>query len=161
MKMNTLLITLSSLIALSGAATADERKSERKFNSHHQQHNPAYMHKNSLGRLELTNEQRAAIEALRVSQRQSRQDNSEQNVERQAWQALLDAPQFDMTSARELLEKKQARQLERQLHSMQLQHQIRQLLTDEQRQQLDSQGTKMRFERRKESRRAKLQNADS
>ncbi|GHG76158.1 hypothetical protein GCM10010919_30800 [Alishewanella longhuensis] len=160
MKAKTLLITLSTLIALSGVAVADEMKHERKFKAH-EQHNPAYMHKKIFSRLDLTSEQRTAIKELMVAQRQNRPERAAESRDRQAWQALMDAPQFDMTSARELLEKKQARQLERQLQAMQLQHQIRQLLTDEQRQQLDSQRGKARFERTKEERRVKPQNADS
>lgn len=161
MKAKTLLITLSTLIALSGVAIADEVKSERKFKAHDQQHAPTYMHKKIFSGLDLTAEQRTAIKALMTAQRQNRPERLAEPADRQAWQALMDAPQFDMTSARELLEKKHARQLERQLHAMQLQHQIRQLLTEEQRQQLDSQRGKPRFERTKEGRRAKPQNADS
>ena len=161
MKAKTLLITLSTLIALSGVAVADEVKSERKFKAHGEQHNPAHMHKKAFSRLDLTTEQRAAIKELMVAHRQARQERTAEPADHQAWQALMDAPQFDATSARELLEKKQARQLERQLQSMQLRHQIRQLLTDEQRQQLDSQRSPERFERSKEGRRGKAEKADA
>lgn len=158
MKAKTLLITLSTLMALSGTAVADEVKNERKFKAHGQQHSPAPMHKKAFSRLDLTTEQRAAIKELMVAQRQTRQEGTTAPADRQAWQALMDAPQFDATSARELLEKKQARQLERQLQSLQLRHQIRQLLTEEQRQQLDSQRG---FERSKERRRGKAEKTDA
>lgn len=161
MKMNTLLITLSTLIALSGAAIAGEVTSKPKFNAHSQQHHQADKYKKMFSRLDLSSEQRAAIKTLMLAQRQNRSERPKAMANSQAWQAVMDAPQFDMTSARELLEQKQARQLEWQLQAMQLQHQIRQLLTEEQRQQLDHQRGKTRFERTKEGRRAKPQDAAS
>lgn len=160
MKMKTLLITLSTLIAVSGVAIADEVKRERKAPMYSEQHTPDYRHKKMLGRLDLSAEQRAAIKALMATHRQERQERPAEPLDRQAWQALMDAPQFDATSARDLLEKKQARQLERQLQAMQLQHQIRQILTDEQRQQLDSERAP-RFERTKEGRRSKARHSES
>lgn len=160
MKVKTLLITLSTLIAVSGVAIADEIKRERKAPAYSEQHTPDYRHKKMLGRLELSVEQRAAIKALMATHRQERQGRSPEPADRQAWQAVMDAPQFDATSARDLLEKKQARQLERQLQAMQLQHQIRQILTDEQRQQLDSERAQ-RFERTKEGRRGKARHTES
>lgn len=153
MKMKTLLITLSTLIAVSGVAIADEAKRERKAPTYSEQHTPDYRHKKMLGRLDLSAEQRAAIKALMATHRQER---PAEPLDRQAWQALMDAPQFDATSARDLLEKKQARQLQ----AMQLQHQIRQILTDEQRQQLDSERAP-RFERTKEGRRSKARHTES
>lgn len=160
MKAKILIVTLTTLMALSGTAVADEAKNARKFKVHTEQHNPAAMHNKALSKLDLTAEQRVAITALLDAHRQQRPERTVDATERQAWQALMAAPQFDVTSARELLEKKQARQLERQLQSMQLQHQIRQLLTEEQREQLDSQRRPERFERAKE-RRAKAEKAQA
>lgn len=161
MKAKTLFITLSALVAMSGAAVAEEVRSERRLKIHDQQHAPAYMHKKIFSRLDLTSEQRAAIKKLMADQRQSRPERLMEPADRQAWQALMDAPQFDKTSARELMQKKQARQLERQLQAMQLQHQIRQLLTEEQRQQLDNQRKKGGSDPVRDGRRAKAQQADS
>lgn len=160
MKMKTVLITLSTLLILSSGAIAGETANDRKLKLTSGQPVQARLNK-SLKQLALTSEQQLAIQALLVEQRQTRVVSPTTAVDRQAWQILMDAPQFDKTSARELLEKRQARQFEQQLHAIQLQHQIRQLLTEEQRQQLDSQRSKKRSEGLKELRRSKAALAES
>ncbi|WP_423185474.1 Spy/CpxP family protein refolding chaperone [Alishewanella sp. d11] len=160
MKMKTVLITLGALLVLSGGVIANETANERALKVSSGQPLQARLNKN-LKQLALTPEQQVAIQALVAEHRQNRAPRSEAPFDRQAWRTLMDAPQFDKTSARELLEKRQGRQLEQQLHAMQLQHQIRQLLTDEQRQQLDSQRAKKRSERTKERRRSKAALAES
>ena len=160
MKMNTVLITLSTLLMLSGGVIAKETANERELKVSSGQPVQARLNK-SLKQLALTSEQQVAIQALVAEHRQNRALGSAAPFDQAAWRSLMDAPQFDPTSARELLEKRQGRQLEQQLHAMQLQHQIRQLLTDEQRQQWDSQRTKHRSEKQKERRRSKAALAES
>lgn len=160
MKINTVLITLGALLVLSGGVIAKETANERELKVSNGQPLQARLNK-SLKQLALTPEQQVAIQALVAEHRQNRELRSAAPFDPAAWRTLMDAPQFDPTSARELLEKRQGRQLEQQLHAMQLQHQIRQLLTDEQRQQWDSQRAKQRSERTKERRRSKAALAES
>lgn len=160
MKMKTVLITLGTLLVLSGGVIAKEAANERELKESSGQHLQARMHKR-LKQLALTPEQQAAIQALVAEHRQNRTLRAKVPFDRQAWQTLMDAPQFDKTTARELLEKRQQRQLEQQLNAMYLQHQIRQILTDEQRQQWDGQRAKQRSERTKERRSIKAALAES
>lgn len=146
MKATTLLFALTTLVFVSTTTLADDAASERKF-KHKPTEAPAFFMKKQLGQLELTEQQQAQIQTLLQDQRAKMQENKPERPDRQAFKELMDAPQFDVTTARALLEKQQQGHLERQLQSLQLQHQIRQVLTAEQREKLDNLRHKKRGER--------------
>ena len=154
MKAKTLLLTLSTLVAFSSASMAAAPDSAEKAPHQHkqqqqkrQQMSPGAMIKRQLAGLDLSAEQKQAVAAVLAEHRANQGDASERTADRQAWQALMDAPQFDQTTAKVLLEKRRAKQEERQLHGLQIRHQINQILTVEQREQLKNQ----REERRSKS----------
>lgn len=146
MKATTLLLALTTLVFVSSTTLADDNASERKF-KHKSTEAPAFFMKKQLGQLELTEQQQTEIQAVLQNHRANMQKSKQERPDRQAFKELMDAPQFDLTTARALLEKQQQAHLERQLQSLQLQHQIRQLLTAEQREKLDNLRHKKRTER--------------
>ncbi|GGW64122.1 hypothetical protein GCM10008111_20010 [Alishewanella tabrizica] len=160
MNVKTVLMTLSTLFMLNGPAIADEVNpvvaEQRQGQAQGKKHGPANMYHKAFRQLDLSAAQQAEITALLEAHRQAQPARQRDAEGRAAWQALMDAPQFDATSARELLTQRQSKQLERQLQRLQLDHQIRQVLTDEQRQQWDSKRAQ-RGERMKERRRMKTE----
>jgi periplasmic protein CpxP/Spy len=162
MKTKPLLVTLTALFIFTGSAAADTASLESVVDIIGKQHNMRSKPLQAFSQLALTVEQQAAMQQVIQNHRKNWQADATGNTnrkhghDRQAWQAIMDAPQFDATSARELLEKNQTKRLERQLRYLQLRHELRQLLTEEQRQQLDEQRRQPRLERPGEQRRAKL-----
>lgn len=160
MNVKTVLVTLSTLFMLNGPAIADEVNpvvaEQSQGQAQGKKHGPARMYHKAFSQLNLSTAQQAEIAALLDTHRQAQPARQGDTERRAAWQALMDAPQFDVTSARELLTQRQSKQLERQLQRLQLEHQIRQVLTDEQRQQWDTQRAQ-RGERMKERRREKTE----
>lgn len=109
--------------------------------------------------LDLTDQQRQQIRELMQAHRAAKP-----TAQRDAMQALLDAPQFDEQAARDLLAQRTAQREQRQLAGLKLQHQIRQLLTSEQReqlQQLQQQRHSKRYDKADKQRRWHKQSTDN
>ncbi|MDP5205867.1 Spy/CpxP family protein refolding chaperone [Alishewanella sp. SMS8] len=158
MKAKTLLLTLGTLVAFSSASMAAAPDSAEKAPHQHKQQQqkrqqmaPGAMLKRQLASLDLSAEQKQAVAAVLAEHRANQGDAADRAADKQAWQALMDAPQFDETTAKLLLEKRRAKQEERQLHLLQLRHQINQILTVAQREQLQNQ---------REERRSKIEGRD-
>ncbi len=166
MKMKTLLLTLSSIMAITvggisigqavAAADSDEHKPGGSHGEKQPQRSPAAMLKRQLAKLDLSAEQKQAIATAMAEHRANRPDAAERQAAQQAWQALMAAPEFDAETAKVLLAERREQQQARQLHALQLRHQIMQILTQEQRQQLELQREAQREKRQGEGLRSNM-----
>lgn len=122
MKVKTILVSITSglllISSLNPALAGDKGEWRQNMTGAWQQ-------------LDLTDQQRQQIRELMQAHRAAKP-----TAQREAMQALLDAPQFDEQAARDLLAQRAAQREQRQLAGLKLQHEIRQLLTSEQREQL-------------------------
>ena len=101
-----------------------------EFREHHQSGGHYLLHERVAEKLDLSEAQR---ESIRQLVEEHRAEYASHKDDKAAYQALLDAPEFDEDAARELIDAKS----EQRLAQLKLQHQIHQLLTKEQRQLLD------------------------
>lgn len=126
--------------AESGTATFEPR-STRRWQQGTGKHSPKADRAGRYGwqQLNLTDEQKQQLQALRREHRQQAGDRAGQREQHQQLQQLVQADNFDATAARLLLEQRQQQQLERQLAKLEFRHQVWQLLTNEQREQLQQQ----------------------
>lgn len=128
MKVKTILVSITSgllLISSLNPALAGDKGEWRQKMAGAGQHGQLWQ------QLNLTDQQRQQIRELMQAHRAAKP-----TAQREAMQALLDAPQFDEQAARDLLAQRAAQREQRQLAGLKLQHEIRQLLTSEQREQL-------------------------
>ena len=128
MKVKTILVSITSgllLISSLNPALAGDKAEWRQNMAGAGQHAQLWQ------QLDLTEQQRQQIRELMQAHRAAKP-----TAQREAMQALLDAPQFDEQAARDLLAQRAAQREQRQLAGLKLQHEIRQLLTSEQREQL-------------------------
>lgn len=128
MKVKTILVSITSgllLISSLNPALAGDKGEWRQKMAGAGQHGQIWQ------QLDLTDQQRQQIRELMQAHRAAKPI-----AQREAMQALLDAPQFDEQAARDILAQRAAQREQRQLAGLKLQHEIRQLLTSEQREQL-------------------------
>lgn len=128
MKVKTILVSITSgllLISSLNPALAGDKGEWRQKMTGAGQHGQLWQ------QLDLTDQQRQQIRELMQAHRAAKP-----TAQREAMQALLDAPQFDEQAARDILAQRAAQREQRQLAGLKLQHEIRQLLTSEQREQL-------------------------
>ncbi|WP_057788340.1 Spy/CpxP family protein refolding chaperone [Alishewanella sp. WH16-1] len=128
MKVKTILVSITSgllLISSLNPALAGDKGEWRQKMAGAGQHGQLWQ------QLDLTDQQRQQIRELMQAHRAAKP-----TAQREAMQALLDAPQFDEQAARDILAQRAAQREQRQLAGLKLQHEIRQLLTSEQREQL-------------------------
>lgn len=166
MNVKIFVLSVAAVVAMTGVAIAGDSDVDQNTKLYKEQRwqDKSTVPDRLLRRLSLTETQQATIRELVAEHRSARGEergHGERMADTEAWQALMAAPQFDATTARELLEKRQAAHVNRQLSAMQLQHAIRQVLTDEQKQQWDSLRQKSAHERREEWRRKKPDNTAS
>lgn len=128
MKVKTILVSITSgllLISSLNPALAGNKGEWRQKMAGAGQHGQLWQ------QLDLTDQQRQQIRELMQAHRAAKP-----TAQREAMQALLDAPHFDEQAARDILAQRAAQREQRQLAGLKLQHEIRQLLTSEQREQL-------------------------
>lgn len=128
MKVKTILVSITSgllLISSLNPALAGDKGEWRQKMAGAGQHGQLWQ------QLDLTDQQRQQIRELMQAHRAAKP-----TAQREAMQALLDAPQFDEQAARDILAQRAAQREQQQLASLKLQHEIQQLLTNEQREQL-------------------------
>lgn len=137
-KFNLLAFVLSSVLlaGVSTAAVAGDR--------HHGHAGHAMVDSRMFKGLDLTDAQKAQVEALIKAHRATAFNKAERLAMHEELQQVLQNETFDEAGVRVVLEKHQAKKLEQEVAALKLQHQIRAVLTPEQKAKLDERKAKMR-----------------
>lgn len=146
-KLNVMAVILSSVLMISAAMPVFAGEGSEGREGRHQGMHQLYGMKMFKG-LDLTDAQKAQIEQLTAAYRQTMPDRSALVANREELRNLLQAPTFDESGVRVMLEKQQAKRLEMEVAHLKFQHQLRAVLTPEQQAKLDERKSKMRHKMR-------------
>ena len=137
-KFNLLALVLSSVLltGVSTVAIAGDR--------HHGHAGHAMVDGRMFKGLDLTDAQKAQVEALIKAHRATAFNKAERLAMHEELQQVLQNETFDEAGVRVVLEKHQAKKLEQEVAALKLQHQLRAVLTPEQKAKLDERKAKMR-----------------